>query len=133
MINYKVLTLALIMLLAFSTAALADSTQDTIFDRIEKAKNKSTKVRIDDTTKAAEKGTNNLYLLMKAYSLPILIVFFFSAVVLFMLSAIFGQSLKKLAGLFIFTGITGFILITYAPDILGKILNVINVIESIFS
>lgn len=116
------------MLLVPAVAAAAEKAdkEDTIFSRIDEARKGEVNLDAGEMTKSAEEGTNKLWLIAKAYSLPGLVVALIVSAVMIFLSALFGPGLKRMAGGLIFASIVAFILINFAPEITGKILSVID-------
>lgn len=107
-----------------------DSPENTVINEIEQASSIDLGATLDGLSEKAAAATQEIWLLAKAYSIPLLVVSLLLAGIFLVLSVLFGRSLRQAAGGLVIAGIVAFILFNYAPQMAGFVLSLIN---SIFS
>ncbi len=136
----RILTILLLIIfvVVFATAAIASPAPEIpnepggMLERIEEAKKVDLPSSMDNLSAKAQRWTDRLWVNLRGYTVPFLVITFIVVAFLLILSPMLGKGLRALAGLIVITGLGGFILINYAPNIVGAILSILDSIASSF-
>lgn len=99
-----------------------------IMKSINQAQSVDVEKKLEEMQVKTSTAVEKLWLMAKAYSVPILIISFLAGAVFMLLSIFFGQAMKRVAGGIIGMGIIAFILFNYAPQLTGMVLSLVDIV-----